>query len=263
MEIDGDTSALLFTMINYALINDTHSYWDIKTSKMASLLILIVLEQSPVSPIQPTASQTYHSLMFFDLASLHIHPCHHFIIYELPLSKDGTRNPQIRYIEGDAVSVMIPESNMDFNNLVRNNPKACDKFYPFIPLLGKAEKVYDYVIIPLFSIQVTCFPNSGFSIGTTNHHGLGDASKHFFEAWTSIARSGSNELFLANGTFPFYDRVINHPTLDEVYPKKAKVDTFSEKYQPRCFSGLSDNVRTMLALTSPWNPTTLEARPFH
>ncbi|CAI9299659.1 unnamed protein product [Lactuca saligna] len=255
---------------------------------MASLPILItVLEQSQVSPPPSTKAQTCLPLSFFDLAWLHVHPFHHLFFYELPqlsktqfietivptlktsLSKTllhfspfsgnliidptGTRKPQIRYIEGDAVSVTIAESNLDFNDLVGNHPRACDKFYPLIPLLGKAEKVIDYVTIPLFSIQVTFFPNSGFSIGTTNHHGLGDASTRFrfLEAWTSIARSGSDELFLANGSLPFYDRVINHPELDEIYLKRAKLDTFNEKYQPRRLSGPNDNVRTTLVLTRP------------
>ncbi|CAH1454578.1 unnamed protein product [Lactuca virosa] len=176
------------------------------------------------------------------------------LIHEPPLpDPTGTRKPQIRYIEGDAVSVTIAESNLDFTDLVGNHPRACDKFYPLIPLLGKAEKASDYVTVPLFFIQVTFFPNSGFSIGITNHHGLGDASTRFcfLEAWTSIARSGSDELFLANGTLPFYDRVINHPALDEIYLKRAKLDTFDEKYQPRRLSGQSNNVRATLMLTRP------------
>ncbi|CAI9299660.1 unnamed protein product [Lactuca saligna] len=254
---------------------------------MSSLPILTVLEQTEVSPPPSTKHETWLPLSFFDLPWLHLHPVHHLFFYELPqlsktqfidtivptlktsLSKTllhftpfagnliivptGTRKPQIRYIEGDAISVTIAESNLDFNDLVGNHPRACDKFYPLIPLLGKAEKVIDYVTIPLFSIQVTFFPNSGFSIGTTNHHGLGDASTRFcfLEAWSWIARSGSDELFLANGSLPFYDRVINHPDLDEIYLKRAKLDTFDEKYQLRCLTGPSDDVRATFVLTRP------------
>lgn len=134
-----------------------------------------------------------------------------------------------------------------------NHPRSCDKVYLLIPLLGQAAKVSDYVTIPVFSIQVTFFPNSGFSIGTTNHHCLGDARTRFcfLEAWTSIARSGSDESFLRNGTLPLYERVIKHPALDEIYLKKEKLENFGDDYQPLCLSGPSDNVRATLVLTRP------------
>ncbi|KAL7588991.1 hypothetical protein Lser_V15G40409 [Lactuca serriola] len=217
--------------------------------QMASSPIITMLEQFHVSPPPATIGDRSLPLTFFDIVWLPYPPVNHLYFYEFPLSK--TKNPEIRYVEGDAVVVTIAESTLDFNDLVGNHPRDCDKFYPLVPLLGQATKVSDYVKIPVFSIQVTLFPNCGFSIGITNHHSLGDASTRFcfLKAWTSIARTGSDESFLVNGTLPFYDRVVKHPELDELYIKQAKVETFCDGYQPPCLSGPSDKVRVTLVLT--------------
>ncbi|PWA53669.1 Chloramphenicol acetyltransferase-like domain-containing protein [Artemisia annua] len=84
----------------------------------------------------------------------------------------------------------------------------------------------------------------------TNHHCLGDASTRFrfLMAWTSIARSGTDELFLAKGDFPLYDRVIKHPKLDEIYLNKAKLETLSQEYKPKFLSVPSDKVRATFVL---------------
>ncbi|KAI3515361.1 hypothetical protein L1887_14241 [Cichorium endivia] len=87
----------------------------------------------------------------------------------------------------------------------------------------------------------------------TNHHCLGDASTRFcfLKAWTSVAQSGTDELFLANGSLPFFDRVVKYPNLDKSYLKNAKIDTFKEDYQPESLSGPTDKLRTTVVLTRP------------
>ncbi|KAI7741146.1 hypothetical protein M8C21_033813, partial [Ambrosia artemisiifolia] len=182
---------------------------------MGSLPILTVLEESQVSP--PAAT------------------------------------PEIRYVEGDSVAVTFAECNLDFNQLTGNHPRDCEKFYHLIPQLGQAHKTSDVTKIPLFSVQVTLFPNYGISIGMTNHHSLGDASTRFFflKAWTSIAQFGSDESFLANGTLPIYDRLIQNPKLDESYLRFAKVENFKEEYEPPKLCGPTDKVRATFILTRP------------
>ncbi|GJZ30200.1 malonyl-coenzyme A:anthocyanin 3-O-glucoside-6''-O-malonyltransferase-like protein [Tanacetum coccineum] len=90
---------------------------------------------------------------------------------------------------GDSVALTFAECNLDFNELTGNHPRNCGKFYHLVPLLGDVTKLSDYIKIPLFSVQVTLFPNQGIAIGITNHHSLGDASTRFcfLTAWTSIA----------------------------------------------------------------------------
>ncbi|KVI04210.1 malonyl-coenzyme A:anthocyanin 3-O-glucoside-6''-O-malonyltransferase-like [Cynara cardunculus var. scolymus] len=251
---------------------------------MASLPILTVLEQCQVSPPPATVNDRSLPLTFFDILWLLFPPVHHLFFYDLPLTKTQftetvvpslkhslsltlqhffpfvgnliifptlNKKPEIRYVEGDSVAVTVAECNLDFDDLTGNHPRDCEKFYHLIPLLGQAAKVSDYITIPVFSIQLTFYPNRGISIGMTNHHSLGDASTRFcfLKAWTSIARSGTDESFLANGTFPLYDRLVNNPKLDESYLKYAKVETFNEEYRPQSLSGPTDKVRATFVLT--------------
>ncbi|GJY17945.1 malonyl-coenzyme A:anthocyanin 3-O-glucoside-6''-O-malonyltransferase-like protein [Tanacetum coccineum] len=130
-----------------------------------------------------------------------------------------------------------------------------DKFYHLIPLLGQPDKTSDYTKIPIFSVQVTFFPNRGFSIGMTNQHTLGDASTRFcfLKAWISIARSGTDESFLANGTLPIFDRVAEDPKAAQSYLKFAKYETFNltfkEDYEHQTLSGPTEKVRATFNLT--------------
>ncbi|GKE35128.1 malonyl-coenzyme A:anthocyanin 3-O-glucoside-6''-O-malonyltransferase-like protein, partial [Tanacetum coccineum] len=118
-----------------------------------------------------------------------------------------TRKPEIRHVEGDSLMLTFAESDLDFNYLKGDHPRDCNKFHLLVPLLEGPTKVSDFVKMPVCSIQVTLFPNSGVTIGITNNHLLCDArSKYdFLMAWTSIAKYGASELFLARGLLPSYD----------------------------------------------------------
>ncbi|KAI3795387.1 hypothetical protein L1987_38039 [Smallanthus sonchifolius] len=133
-----------------------------------------------------------------------------FILFPNPNRSFNGEKPEIRHVEGDSVTLTFAEYDLDFDDLTGNHPRECHKFYPLVPLLGQPSKVSDYVTIPLFSVQVTLFPNKGIAIGLTNHHCLCDASTrfNFLKAWISIAKQGTDELLLASGSLPFYERVI-------------------------------------------------------
>ncbi|KAL4573063.1 hypothetical protein LXL04_019856 [Taraxacum kok-saghyz] len=251
---------------------------------MGSSPIITPLEESHVSPPQATVRSRTLPLTFFDFIWLTSPPVHTVFFYDLPITKtqfsetivpklkislsitlqhffpfvgnliifpSPDKKPEIRCVEGDFVDVTFAECNLDFNDLTGNHPRDCDKFYHLIPLLKQTDKVSDFITIPVFSVQVTLFPNNGFSIGMTNHHCLGDASTRFcfLKAWTSIAKSGSEELFLTNGTSPVYDRLVKYPKLDECYLKYAKVETFNDDYQLPKLSGSTDKVRATFILT--------------
>lgn len=153
-------------------------------------------------------------------------------------------------MEGDSVTLTVAECDLDFDHLTGDHPRRCEYFYPLIPPLGTAVKVSDYVTIPLFSIQMTIFPGSGIAIGMTNHHSLGDASTRFafLKAWTSISCSGGDQSFLANGTLPIYERLIDIPKLDENKLRHTRVESF---YQPPSLVGPTDKVRATFVLTRP------------
>ncbi|KAK1439738.1 hypothetical protein QVD17_05558 [Tagetes erecta] len=253
---------------------------------MDSLPILSVLEESRVSPPPDTIGCNKSlPLTFFDFQWLAFNdPVHTLFFYDLPVTKThfinttlpnlkqslsitlqhffpyagkltifptSTKKPEICYVEGDSVAVTFAECNLDFKDLTGNHPRKCDKFYHLIPLLGRAAKVADSIKIPVFSVQVTLFPNSGVSIGMTNHHILGDANTYFlfWKAWSLIAQSGSDESFLATGTLPVYDRLVSYPELDESVLKYSKVETINEEYESSRLRGPSDNVRATFILT--------------
>ncbi|KAI3736201.1 hypothetical protein L6452_15739 [Arctium lappa] len=169
-------------------------------------------------------------------------------------------------------ATVADQSTLDFNDLTGNHPRDCGKFYHLIPLLPEAAKESDHLKIPVFSVQVTFFPNSGISIGMTNHHSLSDASTRFcfMKAWTSIARSGTDASFLANGTLPVFDRVVNYPKMDEIYLKNLEVETaFKKGYQPPRLSVPTDKVRATFILTrtvitrlKKWVSTQLPTLPY-
>lgn len=252
--------------------------------------MLTVLENCRISPPPATVGERSLPLTFFDTIWLLFFPIQQVFFYEFPHSKQHfiqtiipklkhslsitlqhffpfasnlivfpkpnhsivARNPEIRHVEGDSVAVTFAESALDFNDLTGNHPRECNKFYPLVPLLPHSTKVADHVSIPLFSVQVTLFENSGFSIGLTNHHTLCDASTrfNFLKAWTSIARNGSDELFLSSGSLPLYDRVIKYPTtLDEIHLNQPGIETIEEGYQPPQLDSHTDKVRATIVLT--------------
>ncbi|KAM0065389.1 putative anthocyanin 6''-O-malonyltransferase [Helianthus debilis subsp. tardiflorus] len=251
---------------------------------MASLPILTVLEQLQVSPPPALVSDTSLSLTFFDIIYLLRPPIHFLFLYDLPLTKiqfnetiipnlkhslsitlqhffpytgnlivfpNRTRKPEIRYVDGDSVKVAFAECNLDFHDLTGYHPRNCDKFYNLIPLLGECLKISDYVKIPVFSLQVTIFPDCGISIGMSIHHSLVDATTQFsfLKAWTSITRFGTDESFLANETLPIYERLIINPKRDEIFLERTKLEAFNEDYQLPKLSGPTDKVRATFVLT--------------
>ncbi|KAK9052556.1 hypothetical protein SSX86_029185 [Deinandra increscens subsp. villosa] len=164
-------------------------------------------------------------------------------------STDVIRKPEIRHVEGDSVALTFAEcTSLDFNDLAGNHPRKCQSFYPLVPPLGGAVTGSDYVSIPLFSVQVTYFPDSGISIGMTNHHSLGDASTRFgfLKAWTMVSESGGDQSFLANGSPPVYDRLVDVPKLDENKLKHTRLEGF---YQPPSLVCTPDRVRATFVLS--------------
>ncbi|PWA39876.1 transferase, Chloramphenicol acetyltransferase-like domain protein [Artemisia annua] len=255
--------------------------------KMASLpvSILNVLEQSKVSPPPATVSDTSYPLTFFDILYLLRPPIHFLFFYELPLTNTqfletivpklkhslsitlkhffpfagnlivfptSSKIPEMRYAENDSVNVTFAECDLDFNDLTGYHPRNCDKFHHLIPQLGEHHEFSDYLKIPVFSLQVTNFPNFGISIGMTIHHSLVDASTQFsfLKAWTAITKFGNDESFLASGTLPIYERIVKYPNLDEALLKRANVETlFNGKYQPPKLPDSANRVRATFVMS--------------
>nr|UCU84649.1 anthocyanidin 3-O-glucoside 6''-O-acyltransferase [Zinnia elegans] len=247
---------------------------------------LTVLESCRVSPPPATIGHRSLPLTFFDVIWLTFAPVHFLFFYHFPHSKshfmqtlvpklkhslsitlqhyfpfvgnlvvfpnnphDSTRKPEIRHVEGDSVALTFAECSLDFNDLIGNHPRKCEYFHPLVPPLGSTVKGSDYIKLPVFAVQVTYFPNLGFSIGTTSHHSLADASTlfYFLKAWTSVCESGGDDAaFLTNGSQPIYDRLIDNPKVFEKRLKQIRLQGF---YQPPSFVSPSDKVRATYVLT--------------
>ncbi|GJS95310.1 malonyl-coenzyme A:anthocyanin 3-O-glucoside-6''-O-malonyltransferase-like protein [Tanacetum coccineum] len=254
--------------------------------------MLTILESCQISPPPATIGNRSLPITFFDLIWLPHFPINQLFFYEFPHSRTRfiekvvpnlkhslsltlqhffpfasnllvfpkpndsslARQPEIRYVEGDYVVLTFVEcDHLDFDDLVGNHPRACDKFYPLVPSLGHVVRESDFMVIPLFAVQVTFYENRGFSIGITNHHVLCDASTKydFLRAWTSIARHGTDELFLAKrSNLPVYDRLIKYPdSFDQMFIKESGVETLYSKYQLPELIGPSSKARSTFILT--------------
>ncbi|KAJ0668098.1 putative anthocyanin 6''-O-malonyltransferase [Helianthus annuus] len=204
--------------------------------------MLNVLEKCRISSPPATVGDRSLPLTFFDAAWLLFFPVHQVFFYDFPHPTSyfletivpklkhslsitlqhffpfagnlvvypnkkhlsNAKRPEIRHVEGDSVALTFAESSLDFDDLTGNHLRESHKFYPLIPGLGHPSKVSNYVTIPLFTVQVTIFPYKGIAMGLTNHHCLCDATTrfNFLNAWTSIAKNGTDELFVASGSLP-------------------------------------------------------------
>ncbi|KAJ0429550.1 putative anthocyanin 6''-O-malonyltransferase [Helianthus annuus] len=159
--------------------------------------MLNVLEKCRISPPPATVGDRSLPLTFFDAVWLLFFPVHQVFFYDFPHPTSyfletivpnlkhslsitlqhffpfaGTlvlypnqkhlsnaKRPEIRHVEGDSVALTFAESSLDFDDLTGNHLRESHKFYPLIPGLGQPSKVSNYVTIPLFTMQVTIFPN--------------------------------------------------------------------------------------------------------
>ncbi|KAJ4707289.1 Phenolic glucoside malonyltransferase [Melia azedarach] len=149
------------------------------------------------------------------------------LLHYLPLAgsimwPEEAPKPAIYYFPNDGVSVTVAESDADFNFLSGNEIREAVKFHPLIPQLPISDDKAE-----VMAIQITLFPNEGFSIGISCHHAAldGKSSTMFIKSWAYICKQlinkGENPSLLPELT-PFFDRtVIKDPNgLDMVHLHK-------------------------------------------
>ncbi|MED6132843.1 hypothetical protein PIB30_022627 [Stylosanthes scabra] len=76
------------------------------------------------------------------------------------------QTPHILYSEGDTLTFIVAESTTtNLHNLVSDTTKDVTCFHPFVPMLPSSRVLEDgTLLIPPMAIQLTIFPNSGFTI---------------------------------------------------------------------------------------------------
>ncbi|KAI4352453.1 hypothetical protein L6164_006703 [Bauhinia variegata] len=122
--------------------------------------------------------------------------------------------PIISYVPGDGVSLTIAKSDADFNHIIGSNLIEALKFRSLIPFLSTSHEKASAL-----ALQITLFPNSGFSIGITTHHAIldGKTASSFLKSWAYICSkitesSSSFSPPLPENLIPFYNReVIRDP----------------------------------------------------
>lgn len=128
--------------------------------------------------------------------------------------------PILSYAKGDAVSLTVAEfSNAeDFHLLSGSDFVEAEKYHLLVPRQLEASAA--------IALQITVFPNRGFSIGTVMHHAVMDGKTYtsFVKSWAYICKqiAGSScNVSLPDELKPFYDRtVIQDPAgLGELYSK--------------------------------------------
>ncbi|KAK7335527.1 hypothetical protein VNO80_27421 [Phaseolus coccineus] len=185
---------------------------------------LKIIERCQVSPPPNSLPSTTLPLTFFDIPWFFCnsiqriffyqfpHPTHHFLQTALPILKHSLSlslqhffpfasnlivPPQlhlshIRYLHGDSLSFTVAESTADFTLLTSHSPQDVRNWHPLVPTLPSPRVEQDGVrVFPLMAIQVTVFPNSGFSICLTFNHLAGDGKSlhHFIKFWASLCKA--------------------------------------------------------------------------
>ncbi|KAH0869924.1 hypothetical protein HID58_076946 [Brassica napus] len=121
--------------------------------------------------------------------------------------------PSIVVSPNDAVLVTIAETKADFFLLSGYGQRPLSELYNLLPELPVSDDS-----ATVLSLQITLFPNNGFSIGVVTHHAVldGKTSSTFIKAWAHVCKQHLEN----NGTSslpeilsPSYDRsLINRVT---------------------------------------------------
>ena len=163
--------------------------------------VVEVLSVAPILESEELPTQTSLPLTFFDILWLRLppvqriffyefpHPTHLFFDTLLPKLKHSlslalahffplaghltwplhSQKPIINYKSGDTVPLTVAVSEADFNHLAGTDLYEAKEIHNLLPHLTISHEK-----ATLLALQVTLFPNSGFSIGITSHHAVLD-----------------------------------------------------------------------------------------
>ena len=189
-------------------------------------------------PPQSSSQILSVTLTFFDLIWLRFHPVERIFFYSLPTPHShpdsllhkvvpklktslsltlqhflplagnivwpsDSHKPIIQYNPDDGVSLTIAESNEDFNRFLENSPREASKSRSLVPHLESSDSHASII-----SLQITLFPNFGFSIGISAHHAVldGKSSTMFIKAWAYLCQTNEESPTLVPELVPFFDK---------------------------------------------------------
>ncbi|KAG5380755.1 hypothetical protein IGI04_028597 [Brassica rapa subsp. trilocularis] len=181
------------------------------------------VEVSRVTPAPNSANSLAIPLTFFDIPWLVFNPVKRVFFYRLtessrehfhssilpklklslslvlgsylPLSGRITSDPNepkpnIIVSQNDAVSVTVSETDADFSLLSSYGQRPAFELHALIPELPVSDDS-----AKILSLQITLFPDHGFSIGVSAHHGVldGKMSTMFVKAWAHLCKQHLEE----------------------------------------------------------------------
>ncbi|KAL0692514.1 hypothetical protein Bca4012_059694 [Brassica carinata] len=149
---------------------------------------------------------SFHSLILPELEHSLSTVLHHYLPLAGRLRWDPQDpKPHILVLPDDHVTLIVAESDADFSSLSGKELRPEREIRSLVPEL----RADDDDSLSVLSLQVTLFPNQGFSIGITAHHSAmdGKSMSMFVKSWAHVCKHGTMDLS------PCIDRsVINVPT---------------------------------------------------
>ncbi|KAI9120967.1 hypothetical protein K1719_008000 [Acacia pycnantha] len=119
-------------------------------------------------------------------------------------------SPTVNYVPGDSVSFTVAQSQSNFTHLSSSNLREASKFNLLTPRLVVSQEKAS-----VLALQVTLFPNSGFSLGLTIHHAFmdGKSAISVLKLWAYFCSNTDQEaanssLGVPQQLLPFYDRTV-------------------------------------------------------
>ncbi|CAJ1833563.1 unnamed protein product [Sphenostylis stenocarpa] len=195
--------------------------------------VVQVFNIAPISESKELSTQTTIPLTFFDILWLRLPPVQRVFFYQfphpaplffhtlLPNLKHSlslalghffplaghliwplhSHKPIISCKTGETVSLTVAESEADFNHLAGTDLSEASEIDQLLPHLTISHDQAN-----VLALQVTLFPNSGFSIGIISHHAVldGKTSTSFIKCWAYLCRESASSL--PPELSPFLDR---------------------------------------------------------
>ncbi|KDP34386.1 hypothetical protein JCGZ_12780 [Jatropha curcas] len=199
-----------------------------------STKVLDVCQISPTFDSPESATEFSLPLTFFDLFWLRFPPVERLFFYQLtdltpaffnsvilpklkhslsltlvlylPLAghltwPPNSPKPIILYTPSTGVLLTVAESDADTDHLWSDEIQVATELHPYVPKLPASETRSSVI-----ALQITLFPNKGFSIGYSINHAVldGQSVTMFMKAWSYISKHGERSLLPE--LCPFYDR---------------------------------------------------------
>ncbi|KAK8348098.1 hypothetical protein V6Z12_A06G060800 [Gossypium hirsutum] len=152
------------------------------------------------------------------------HPTSHFMQTILPNLKTSL-SLTLQHFFPFAANLVYPPPSSDFNHLVGDHARDNQELPALVPKRPSSNETNGCKQEPVMAIQVTVFPNVGFSIGVGFSHVVTDGRSfgHFMKSWASIHRCEGDLACLDNYLPCFNGDLINDPVeLASLFTKGAE-----------------------------------------